>query len=233
MDAMVRSTLDAGPELSGFGATVPNPTPGETSAHADLDQAYTGLGTDAAVESDAKVARRLATVTKQSQRRKLQRGLRHMHGVSQRAMAEVPGTEIKIEYVTHNVPDQQFIVVCGTALASAMANKDVLVRNGLAESVLTEFGPALEQFKKSLSQADTSRQAHVEARSKMQSGSRKVRRIVRVLDTLYRARFLDDPNMLAKWESASAALRTHSKARGSAPVPPASPAPGADVRPAA
>jgi hypothetical protein len=234
MNTMVRTTLDGEAELRAFSATVPSPTAGETAANTDLDQAYTGLKADAAVEADARLDRRNATATKQSQRRKLQRGLRHLSDVAHRAMVEVPGTEIKVDYASHNAPDQQFMVVCKAALANAMAAKDLLVQHGLAESVLAEFGAALDQFEKSLAQADAARQAHVVARSKMLSGSRKVRRIARVLDTLYRARFQDDPDTLRKWQSASAALRTHSRARGSAPAGTQQSQPsGTNVRPAA
>lgn len=221
-----------------FRADVPDQTAGETAAGGDLDVTLTEITQVAQVEVDAGQQRHNSAVTKQALRRTIEGHLHHFNEVAHRTIAEVPGTELKIGFISRRVASLAFVDRARVIQANVTANKDLLVRNGMSETVLTEFGASLDQFEKAASEGVAAQQARKAAHARMVELDRKVARIARVLDTLYRTRFRDDPEMLAKWDTALIGRRTP-KARGSAPETPASgtppaPAPAsAEVKPAA
>jgi hypothetical protein len=102
---------------------------------------------------------------------------------------------------------------------------ELLVKHGLAESVLDSATQALDQFDEAMVQGTEGRRAHVGASAELAEVADEIVEVVKLLDRFNRYRFANDANMLAGWESASNVVTpTH---------PAATPAPGGEVRPAA
>ena len=132
-----------------------------------------------------------------------------------------------------------FRTAAGSMAAAAQTHKDVLVKHGLAESVLTEFVQLIDEFDAAVKLGNDGRTAHIGATRELHEVSLEIAQMVRVMDGRNRQRFRDDGQLLGSWISASTVLGTP---RGVTtpkvtPTPPqdgAAPAPNAgSVRPAA
>jgi hypothetical protein len=244
MDAKARGHHDLATEVQKFRAQVPDRTAGETAAGADLDATVTAMDDASSRQLSAIADRHNSTATKQALRTDIEADLRHLNRVGQRVRKEVPDTELKIGLASRTLSFTAFVHRARAVHANAVANQELLVKFGLSETVLTELGERLDRLQQAIDQGQDARQAHVTASAGLDELDRKVVRIVWILDSLYRARFRDDPVMLSKWESATRRFRTHARARSSAPdgtapdgtapdSTPPNPPSGTDVRPAA
>jgi hypothetical protein len=128
-----------------------------------------------------------------------------------------------------------FRTAAGSMLAEAETHKEVLVKHGLSESVLTLFSDLLNQFDAAVELSANGRTAHKGATKQLQALATEIGAVVRVMDARNRQRFQDDPQLLESWISASTVLGV--KRGGAIPVePPApggTPGAGGEVRPAA
>jgi hypothetical protein len=222
MDAKARSQRDLGADMQQFGKSVTDPSPGETAAHADLGETLAGMDQAAATHLTSIADHHNATVAKQSLRRDIEGHVRHMLRVGRRVEAEVPGTHLNITAIPRTVAEIAFIDRARVLQATVTANKDLMVKHGLSELVFEEFAASLDRFERALGTGHASQQAQVAARAELNEKGRKIVRVGRVLDSLYRTRFRNDPEMLARWTSASAGLRTtRPRARDAAPATPA------------
>jgi hypothetical protein len=135
-----------------------------------------------------------------------------------------------------------FSTTARSMAAAADAHKEVLIKYGLAESVLEEFKVLLDEFDAAVTLGVTGRNAHKGATAELDDVGRQIAQTVRVMDARNRQRFADDGELLGAWISASTVLGTprgDSAAAGSSgtttpPQDPTVPAPTpGDVRPAA
>ena len=85
----------------------------------------------------------------------------------------------------------------------AEAHRELLVRHGLVESVLTELRQSLDQFDAAIVSSGEARAAHVRASEQLRRLANEVFQAVRVLDKFNRVRFRDTPEVLAAWLSIS------------------------------
>jgi hypothetical protein len=120
-----------------------------------------------------------------------------------------------------------FRTVGRTMQTEAEAHKAVLLRYGLSEPVLAQFGQLLDQFDAAMTLGSDGRTAHTGATKQLTALAIELGRVVRVMDARNRQRFENDQQLLGSWVTASTVLR-----RRRAEVSPESDA-GGDVRPAA
>ena len=113
----------------------------------------------------------------------------------------------------------------------AERHREVLVRHGLAASVLEEFVRLLDQFDAAIALSNSGRTTHMGATSELNAVAAGIVRAVRLMDARNRQRFAGEPQLLAAWVAASTVLRVPS--RGSEAGPGGTPGPAGDVRPAA
>jgi hypothetical protein len=78
--------------------------------------------------------------------------------------------------------------------AEAQSRKEVLVKHGLAESVLVNLTQTLDQFDAAVESGVTGRQTHVGASAELQAVADEIFQIVQVMDGLNRYRFMNDPD---------------------------------------
>jgi len=117
--------------------------------------------------------------------------------------------------------------------AEASNHKEVLVKHGLSESVLTEFGRQLDEFEAAVKLGLEGRTVHTAATRELAGLTLEVGRVVRAMDARNRIRFQNDRTALEQWISARTVL---GNPRGTAePGTPESRTPeaGGEVKPAA
>jgi hypothetical protein len=228
-----------------FSRAHPDADAGYAMAAAKLEQLVTRAGEAATAQLEGIVDVRAASARKAELRRTmLMVHMSHLAQVGREAAQEdhelgrtfrpKPG---KLTYLS-------FRTAAGTMATAAEAHREVLVRHGLAASVLEEFAQRLEEFDTAVALGNAGRTAHRGATAEVSVVAAGIVRAVRVMDGRNRQRFTGDPQLLAQWISATKVLGRPRTAAASEVVPEEpgevgpggteSPAPEAgDVRPAA
>jgi hypothetical protein len=88
-------------------------------------------------------------------------------------------------------------------LAEAQANKELLVKYGLAETVLAGMDRNVKQFDLAIDQSTEARRGHVGASAELDAIGEQILHLLSVMDGLNRDRFAESPEILAEWASAS------------------------------
>ncbi len=118
--------------------------------------------------------------------------------------------------------------------AEAQSHKEVLVKHGLSETVLAEFGQMLDEFDAAVQLGADGRMMHTAATRELETLTKEANRIVRAMDSQNRIRFRNDPAALEQWVSARRELGVPRPDSEEAPeVEGVAPGAGGDVRPAA
>jgi hypothetical protein len=127
--------------------------------------------------------------------------------------------------------------------AAAVEHKEVLVKHGLSESVLVQFGKWLDEFDAAVTLGAQGRTVHTAATRELNGLTKEAHEIVRAMDARNRLRFQDDRQALELWVSARTVLGSPTGAAkaeepsGQAPdrggPQGGTPGAGGDVRPAA
>ena len=87
--------------------------------------------------------------------------------------------------------------------AEAQTRKELLIKHGLSEEVLTALEKTLEEFQTLVEQGAAGRMAHVGASAELVTVAEEVVQVVKVMNGLIRLWFSAQPELLAAWESAS------------------------------
>lgn len=226
MKATDRRKVTMGMSALEFSLARPDPSPGYTGAVNRLDVLVNRAGQLVVEQHQGLQAVHAASTRKSELRRALNRAqLGHIALAGKIAAREVP--ELAAKFV---LPRQQstylaFRTLARGMVAEAQAQKELLVKHGLAESVPDSAMQALDQFDEAMVQGTEGRRAHVGASAELSHVADEIVEVVKLLDRFNRYRFANDANTLAAWESASNVVTpTH---------PAATPAPGGEVRPAA
>jgi hypothetical protein len=86
-------------------------------------------------------------------------------------------------------------------LAQAQARKELFLRHGMTEGMLTELAAALDEFDGTTDRRNTGRDVHIAATAELNEVIREGMRKVDVFDGLNLYRFRDQPEKLAQWDS--------------------------------
>ena len=231
MKAIARRKLEMGKRALDFSRAHPESTPGYTAALTRLEALLTRADELATQQRDGISASRAATSRKRDLRRAMTLGhLNHLTRVARVAATEAP--DLPQKFLLRGASTYfAFRTAARSMAAEAAANKEVLEKHGLSETVLGGLTQALDQFDAAMDQSASSRQAHVGASAELDAVASEVVQVVTVMDGLNRARFGKDSDSLAAWESARNVVATpHPAVEPAAPAP--APAPE-QVKPAA
>jgi hypothetical protein len=147
---------------------------------------------------------RNATARKQDLRRIIARTqLRHIVQVAELAAGEVPEVLQKFVLPREQTPYLEFQAAAQVVLAEALNQKELLVKHGLAETLLDDLVKNLELFDKAMGQSTDARRAHVTASAELDEIGDEIVHLVKVLDTLNHSRFHGTVELRVAWESAS------------------------------
>ena len=136
-------------------------------------------------------------------RRKLRDGLlRHLVTVAEDASAEKPELRAKFELPSHNLSHVRFQTVARKMLEQGEAERELLVKHGLSDTLLGDLAAAVAEFDASVAETNTGRQDHILASAELRTVSEELVQLVEMMDGLNRYRFQKEPQLLVAWEAA-------------------------------
>ena len=200
-------------------------SPAFVSAVARLQQRLTRADQLDRQFMDGRSGVHVATARKVELRRTILRvHLRHLSTVAQVASVEEPELARKFVIPPGTTTYRGFLTAAGGLAAEAESRKELLLKHGLAEEVLSGLQVALDEFETAVEQGAAGRLRHVGATAELDTIGDEVVQIVKVMRGLIHVRFASQPELLVEWESASNVV--------AAPKPEEKPGTG-EVRPAA
>jgi hypothetical protein len=221
MDARSRRKIQMGQSVLQFSNTNPDPSAGYAAALARLADRLNRAEQLASQQLQGLRDVRVASARKVELRRVLKTAhLPHVAQVGKVASREAPELAEQVDFRPGSGTFHAFRTGARSVAAEAQAHKEVLIKHGLAESVLDNLMEALDQFDAAVDQGLAGRQTHVGASAELRAVADEIVEIVRVMDGLNRYRFMNDAERLAAWESASNIVGPPK------PDAPAKPAPG-------
>jgi hypothetical protein len=225
MNAKSSRKVEMGMRTQEFSLAHPDASPGYTAAVTRLGELVSRAEDLVLEQYDGLQAVHAATKRKRELRRNLRRAqLGHIALAGKIAAREVPELGAKFVLPRERTTYLAFRTLARGMVAEAQAQKELLVKHGLADAVLDSVAQALEQFDEAIVQGTEGRRAHVGASAELKHVADEIVEVVKLIDRFNRYRFANDANTLAGWESASNVI-----VPGRSPTP----APGGEVRPAA
>jgi hypothetical protein len=129
--------------------------------------------------------------------------LRHLALVAEGAVKENPELAQKFVLRPEQIPYLEFQAMARAMLAEAQNQKELLVKHGLAETLLEDLVRNVALFDRTIEQGTEARRGHVGASAELDLIGDDIIHLVRVMDGLNRSRFAEQSELLAEWESAS------------------------------
>lgn len=232
MNAKSRRRIEMGTRALEFSRAHPDESPGYAAALTSLEERLDRAEELAGRQREGILQVRASTARKRELRVAMRKAhLAHLAKVARMAAREVPELAQKLTLRPGPGTYLAFRTAARGMAAEAQSRKEVLVKHGMAESVLVNLSQTLDQFDTAVESGVTGRQTHVAASAELQAVADEIFQIVQVMDGLNRYRFMKDPELLAAWDSASSVLaapKTTPK-----PGPDTTPATGGEIRPAA
>ncbi len=159
-------------------------------------------------------------------RRRLHDGLlRHLVTVANAAAEEQPELTQEFRMPSINASHMVYRTVARTLLDKGVAQRELLVKHGLGETLLDDLRQAVDELDASVEETVESKQRHILARSELRTLSDEVMQLVGILDGINRYRFAREPQLLAAWDRAKHVVGTPVvEAEPTTPEEPAGPA---------
>jgi len=227
VDARLRRRLEMAERVRDFLRAHPTDGVAEGAALARLEELVARAEVLASQQRAGIVAARAATEVRAGVRRALRSKLLHylsaVGHVAANENAEL-GQEFRLPKVG---PNQPFVTIARGMLEKATANKDLLVKLGMSETLLSDIEATIKSFEHTLEATRTGRRDHVGASADLRAVMAEVSEQVKVLDGVVRYRFGDNAELMGAWGSAHSVVGPF-RSRTAVPASPASPAdPGA------
>jgi hypothetical protein len=214
-----------------FVSAHPDSEPGMAAAVARLEQLVARLQEAATVQREGIIKERTATKQKEVLCALMREvAIPHLAEIGRAAAVEEP----QLGKMFRFRPDASTLFAFRTAARSMAKNaqdhRELLVKHGLSEAVLTQFVELLDQLDEAVVLGVEGRAAHIGATRELRAGAVEVGRSVRVMNGRIRQRFAGDQQVLGSWIGASRVLGVPRPGTGSE----AGGTPGGgEVRPAA
>jgi len=204
MKAKTRRQIETGRRALGFSLTHPDPSPGYVTTLTSLQEALARAEELIALQKDRIAQVRGATVQKRNLRRVIRRTqMQHLAQVAQGAAVDDPELAQKFVLRPEQIPYLEFQAHARAMLAEAQNNKELLVKHGMAETLLDGMVKNVDQFVKIMEQGSNARRGHVSASAELDALGESIMHLVRVMNGVNRYRFGNSPQVLAEWESDS------------------------------
>lgn len=204
MKSSTRRRIEMGRSVLAFSEAHPDSSAGYAATLSRLKDRLARASELIDLQRDGFAEVRGATKQKRDLRKIIVRTqLKHIFHVAELAAREVP--EVIHEFVLpqERIPYLEFQAAAHAFLAEALNHKELLVKHGLAETLLEDLIKNLELFDQAIAQGTNARQTHVSASAELDAIGDEIVHLVKVMDTLNRSRFRSSVELLAAWESAS------------------------------
>jgi len=219
MNAMLRRRLERATRVRDFLRA--HKTEGvEATALTRLEELIARAEVLVAQQHDGVVMARGSIAQRAQVRRALQgKLLRYLAAVGAVAAKENAELGEQFRLPRTRATNQAFVTLIEGMLAKATEHKDLLINQGLAESVLGDIATALEQFRQTLEATRAAHREHVGASADLRAVATELSEQVRLLDGLVRYRFGDDAELMGAWASVRDVLGPFRTKNGTEPVP--------------
>ncbi len=158
-------------------------------------------------QRSGRIESRAATVRKQELRRAMLAGpIAHLAEVSRMAAREVHELRSMFAFKPTARTLLAFQSAARGMYAAAQEHREVLVKHGLSESVLVQFGKWLDEFDAAVTMGAQGRTVHTAATRELGALTKEAQGVVRAMDARNRLRFEGDRQALELWVSARAVL---------------------------
>jgi len=228
MDARLRRRLEMAERVRDFLRAHPTDGVAEGAALARLEELVARAEVLASQQLAGIVAARAATEVRAGVRRALRSRLLHyLSAVGQAAANE--NAELGQEFRLPRVgPNQAFVTMARGMLEKATANKDLFVKRGMSETLLTDIDATIKSFEHTLEATRTGRRDHVGASADLRAVMAEVSEQVKVLDGVVRYRFGDNAELMGAWASAHSVVGPF-RSRSTPPASPVDPGAGGET----
>jgi hypothetical protein len=204
MNAKTRRKIEMGTRALNFSRARPDASPGYAAALSRLEERLNRAQELADQQRNGILGVRAATMKKRELRKIMRRTqLMHLALVAEAAARELPELAQKFVLAPEATAYLAFRTAARGLAAEAQNQKELLIKHGLADTVLDSLVQNLNQFDQALEQGTENRRAHVGASAELDAVADEVVHIVKVMDALNRFRFAADAESLAAWDSAS------------------------------
>ncbi len=204
MNTVVRRTLETGARVREFLRAHSLEGASYANALARFEQILARAQVLVAQQREGTIVARAASARRQELRHALQfELLRHLIRVGVVAAKGRKELGEQFQFPQGNGTHLAFLTAAKGMLATAEAQKDVLVGEGMSETLLEDLGKAVEEFEATSEASSAGKRAHVGAVAEMHGISLEITERIRLLDGLVRYRFRNDGELLAAWVSAS------------------------------
>jgi hypothetical protein len=226
MNRIVRRRLEMAVRVRDFSRANPSADANYAPVLGRLEERIARMEAVAKQQQGGLLTTHAAVVRRRALRRRLHHELlRHLVTVAEVAAGEQPELAERFQLPSGNATNEAFRTLARKMLEQGQAQRELLLRHGLAERLLEDLATAVGDFDASVTESNEGRRDHVGARAELAAVSDEVMQLVELLDGLNRYRFGGNAEMRAAWESARRVMVGPRAAE-------AAPAEG-DVRPAA
>jgi hypothetical protein len=204
MKAKTRNRIAMGQNVVSFSEVHPDTSAGYATTLASLKERLARAAELISLQHDGFAGVRATTDQKRDLRRIMLRAqLRHVARVAELAASEVPEVLQRFVLPRDQTPYVEFQPLAHALVAEALNHKELLVKHGLAETLLDDLVKNLGLFDNAMRQGGDGRRNHVTASAELDEIGAEIVNLVKVLDTLNRSRFRGSLGLLTAWESAS------------------------------
>ncbi len=217
MNSRVRRKLEMALAIRTFAQGHPSPEPAFTQVLANLDEHIAKAQTLVAREYSGRQTAREARASRRELRRLLQFELLPYLAAIGDVAAEIRRELAdQLRKPTGNASNAEYLTNLQRILASALAQKDLLLQKGMSTQFFDDLTRMTKEFEDVAEAVRVARQDHKTARVELNLLRTSLSKDARVLDGIYRYRSgSKDPDLMADWESV----------RENLGIPKASPAP--------
>ena len=143
-----------------------------------------------------------STKRRRELRRALHDQLRHLARIGDAVSKSHPELVEHFQLPLSSARGQAYRIAARKMLEEAQANRDLLLENGMASTLLDDLAKALTEYDESVEQAQAGRRAHIGAVAELAVVSSEIMEDVQLFDGLNRYRFRASADLRAEWESA-------------------------------
>jgi hypothetical protein len=202
MDAKSRRKIEMGERVLRFSEQYKDPSSGYAAVVALLKDRLIRADQLAHQQENGRNQVRAATKLKKELRQlMLEAHLHHLTRVAK--LAEDPEVLQKLTFPAEATTYLAFRTAASGMAAEAESRKELLVKHGMSEELLSDLKLTLDLFEEALQKGSDGRLQHVGATSELASVAEEIAQIVQVMDGLVRLRFGGQQEPLGAWESAS------------------------------
>jgi hypothetical protein len=232
MERRNRRKIDMGERASENLHANPVEDPALAALLAQLDELLKQAKESAAQQREGIAKSRGATALRRQLQNEIRRSdLPHVARVAAVVAKDQPELEPNLRSGRDTGTIRGFRTAVGTIITAAQANRELLLKHGLAQPVLDDLVIMVDRFEQAVLQGVEARRQHVGATADLDMIADKIVQVVQIMDGIQRWRFARDPERLAAWESASSVLAERSSSQPAEGTPASGTS--ADVRPAA